>query len=170
MKFKLPKLDYEYYALEPFIDRRTMEIHHQKHHGAYVDKLNAACNEDLPIDDLMRNIGDYSPAVRNNGGGHFNHSLFWKILSPDRYRPSESLSAAINKKFGDIEGLKNSFTQEALNRFGSGWAWLCLDNSKSLLVCSTPNQDNPLMYSTNSTYTNYGIRCMGTCILFDLPE
>lgn len=151
MAFTLPALPYGYDALEPFIDASTMEIHHSRHHKAYVDNLNKALegNEaaDASIESLMANMSKHSPAVRNNGGGHFNHSLFWQILLPSGKSngPSMKLSDAINNTFGSLDALKEKISTAGATRFGSGWAWLCVDNNKNLCVCSTPNQDNPLM-------------------------
>ena len=150
MSFQLPNLSYAFDALEPSIDAKTMEIHHGKHHGTYVSKLNDAVKgtplENLSIDQVMKKIGSNSPAVRNNGGGHFNHSLFWEWLSPKGGgAPKGDIGAAIIKKFGSFDKLKEDFTAAALNRFGSGWAWLSLNGAGELFVSSTPNQDNPLM-------------------------
>jgi Fe-Mn family superoxide dismutase len=149
MSFELPKLAYQYTALEPHIDARTMEIHHSKHHQAYVTNLNNAIAgtdaEKLTIEEICKNISKYPVAVRNNGGGHFNHSLFWKIIGPNAGgSPSGKLLEAINADLGGIEKFKEEFTKAATTRFGSGWAWLCVKEGK-LCVCSTPNQDNPLM-------------------------
>jgi Fe-Mn family superoxide dismutase len=148
MAFELPKLPYDFAALEPHIDAKTMEIHHGKHHNAYVTNLNAAIAgteaENLSIEDICKNISKYPAAVRNNGGGHFNHSLFWTILSGTPSKPSAKLEAAINSDLGGMEKLKEEFNKAAATRFGSGWAWLCVENGK-LKICSTPNQDNPLM-------------------------
>lgn len=150
MAFELPKLAYDYNALEPHVDARTMEIHHTKHHQAYVTNLNAAIAgtdaESLSIEEICAKISTYTPAVRNNGGGHFNHSLFWTLMSPNGGgTPSGELAEAINKQFGSFDEFKTLFGQAAATRFGSGWAWLCVKADKSLAVCSTPNQDNPLM-------------------------
>jgi Fe-Mn family superoxide dismutase len=150
MAFELPPLPYAFDALEPSIDALTMEIHHGKHHAAYVAKLNDATHgtdlENMSISELMSVIGKNSAAVRNNGGGHFNHSLFWTIMSPDGGgSPEGDLAAAIDRKFGSFDAFKNEFSNAAATRFGSGWAWLCVDPKKELCVCSTPNQDNPLM-------------------------
>ncbi len=148
MAFELPKLPYEYTALEPHIDARTMEIHHSKHHNAYVTNLNAAIAgtdaEKLSIEEICKNISKYPMAVRNNGGGHFNHSLFWSILGNKGSKPSARLQAAIEVDLGGMEKLKEDFNKAATTRFGSGWAWLCVEGDK-LKICSTPNQDNPLM-------------------------
>ena len=149
MSFELPKLTYEYTALEPNIDARTMEIHHTKHHQAYVTNLNNALAgtdaENLSIEDICKNISKYPMPVRNNGGGHFNHSFFWKIIGPNAGgSPSGKLLDAINADLGGMDKFKEEFTKAATTRFGSGWAWLCLKEGK-LCVCSTPNQDNPLM-------------------------
>ncbi len=149
MSFELPKLTYEYTALEPNIDARTMEIHHSKHHQAYVTNLNNAIAgtdaENLSIEDICKNISKYPAPVRNNGGGHFNHSLFWKVIGPNAGgSPSGKLLEAINADLGGMDKFKEEFTKAATTRFGSGWAWLCVKEGK-LCVCSTPNQDNPLM-------------------------
>ena len=149
MAFELPSLPYETNALEPHIDAKTMEIHHGKHHNAYVTKLNDAIKgtdlEGKSIEDIMKNVSSASAGVRNNGGGHFNHSLFWTVLSPNGGgAPSGELAEAIDSKFGSFEKFKEEFAQAAATRFGSGWAWLCVSNG-ALQVCSTPNQDNPLM-------------------------
>jgi Fe-Mn family superoxide dismutase len=149
MTFELPKLTYEYTALEPNIDARTMEIHHSKHHQAYVTNLNNALAgtdaENFNIEDICKNISKYPMPVRNNGGGHFNHSFFWKIIGPNAGRsPSGKLLDAINAELGGMDKFKEEFAKAATTRFGSGWAWLCVKEGK-LCVCSTPNQDNPLM-------------------------
>ncbi|MCU0421479.1 MAG: superoxide dismutase [Bacteroidia bacterium] len=148
MAFELPKLSYEYVALEPHIDAKTMEIHHSKHHQAYITNLNNAIAgtdaEQLTIEDICKNISKYSPAVRNNGGGHYNHSLFWQILGAPGTKPSAKLASAIDAELGGMDKLKEDFNKAAITRFGSGWAWLCVENGK-LKICSTPNQDNPLM-------------------------
>lgn len=149
MAFKLPDLPYAYDALEGSIDAQTMEIHHTKHHNAYVTKLNGAIEgtdaEGKSIEELMASISDYSGAVRNNGGGHFNHSLFWTIMSPNGGgEPTGELAEAITSAFGSFDKFKEDFANAAATRFGSGWAWLILRDGK-LAVTSTPNQDNPLM-------------------------
>ena len=149
MAFQLPALPYALDALEPHIDARTMEIHHGKHHNAYVTNLNAALTgtdlEGKSLEDLMKVAGS-NTAVRNNGGGHWNHSLFWEIISPNGGGlPSGDLATAIDAKFGSFESFKEAFNKAAATRFGSGWAWLCVDTKKELCVCSSPNQDNPLM-------------------------
>jgi superoxide dismutase, Fe-Mn family len=149
MAFELPPLPYAFDALEPHFDARTMEIHHGKHHNAYVTNLNnAIAGTDLEgksLEDLMKVAGS-NTAVRNNGGGHWNHSMFWQILSPTGGGvPSGELAAAIDAKFGSFDALKETFNKAAATRFGSGWAWLCVDAKKELCVCSSPNQDNPLM-------------------------
>ncbi len=149
MSFELPKLSYEYTALEPHIDARTMEIHHSKHHQAYVTNLNNALAgtdaENLSIEEICKNISKYPMPVRNNGGGHFNHSFFWKIIGPNAGgSPSGKLLDAINADLGGMDKFKEEFAKAATTRFGSGWAWLCVKEGK-LCVCSTPNQDNPLM-------------------------
>jgi Fe-Mn family superoxide dismutase len=150
MAFELPALAYAPTALEPHIDAKTMEIHHGKHHQAYVTNLNAAIvgtdAEKLSIEEICKNISKYPMPVRNNGGGHYNHSLFWSIMSPNAGGdPSGDLAAAIDKAFGNFEEFKKQFATAAATRFGSGWAWLCVKEDKSLCICSTPNQDNPLM-------------------------
>ncbi len=149
MAFELPSLPYEKNALEPHIDAKTMEIHHGKHHNAYVTKLNGAVEgTDLAsksIEEIMKGISSAPTAVRNNGGGHYNHSLFWTILSPKGGgAPSGELASAIEKKFGSFDKFKEEFANAAATRFGSGWAWLSVHNGE-LQVSSTPNQDNPLM-------------------------
>ena len=152
-KYTLPELPYDYAALEPHIDARTMEIHHTKHHQTYLDKLNTALegHDDLSgqsIDDLMRNLNkvpsDIQGAVRNNGGGHVNHSLFWTVMSPEGGgEPDGALASAIDDAFGSLKELKEKFTAEAVGRFGSGWSWLVVDGGK-LTALSLPNQDSPL--------------------------
>ncbi len=152
MTFELPKLDYAYDALEPYIDARTMEIHHSKHHQAYVDKLNAAVKgtpfEKMKVEDILKDLSKVPDtirtAVQNHGGGHANHSFFWKIMGPScGGAPSGKLAEAINKKFGSFDKFKEEFTNAALGRFGSGWAWLVL-NKGELEIMSTANQDSPL--------------------------
>jgi len=150
MAFKLPDLPYSFDALEPHIDAKTMEIHHDKHHGGYVTKLNNAIEgtpqADMSLEELMKNVGSLSTGVRNNGGGHYNHSLFWSVMSPDGGgTPSGDLAAAIDKSFGSLDKFKEDFNNAAATRFGSGWAWLIVDDSGALKVTSTPNQDNPAM-------------------------
>jgi superoxide dismutase, Fe-Mn family len=150
MAFELPKLDYAYTALEPHIDARTMEIHHTKHHAAYTTNLNAAIEgTDMAgksIEAIMAGISKLPVAVRNNGGGFYNHNLFWKVLSPNGGgAPKGELAAAIDKAFGSFDQFKEQFNKAAATRFGSGWAWLVKSADGSLVVSSTPNQDNPLM-------------------------
>ncbi|MGK7394495.1 MAG: superoxide dismutase [Candidatus Cyclobacteriaceae bacterium M3_2C_046] len=149
MAFELPALPYANNALEPHIDAKTMEIHHDKHHGGYVTKLNGALegsDSGKSIEELMKNVSKYSTGVRNNGGGHYNHSLFWTILSPSGGgNPSGKLGDAIDTKFGSFDKFKEEFANAAATRFGSGWAWLIVNNAGDLEVCSTPNQDNPVM-------------------------
>lgn len=144
----LPALDYGFDALEPHIDAQTMQIHHDKHHQAYVDNLNKALagtdGEHKTLEELMANISAYPMAVRNNGGGHYNHTLFWKVLGPNGGQPSGDLANAINEAFGSLDGLKEKMNNAGITRFGSGWAWLMVKDGK-LEVTSTPNQDNPLM-------------------------
>ncbi len=160
MAFELPKLSYAYDALEPHIDAKTMEIHHTKHHQAYINNVNAAIEgtelEGKSIEDILKNLDMENKAVRNNGGGHFNHTLFWEILSPNGGgEPKGALAEAISAKFGSFEAFKDVFSKAAATQFGSGWAWLCVKDG-DLEVCSTPNQDNTLM-------PNVG--CGGTPIL-----
>ncbi|WP_372751163.1 superoxide dismutase [Labilibaculum sp.] len=150
MAFKLPALPYAYDALEPHIDARTMEIHHSKHHAGYTNNLNAAIEgsglESKSIEDILANISKHSVAVRNNGGGFFNHDLFWQVMSPNGGgKPSGALLAAIEKDFGSFDAFKEEFSKAAATRFGSGWAWLVKQSNGKLVVSSTPNQDNPLM-------------------------
>jgi len=149
-KFQLPQLSYAYAALEPYFDRETMTIHHQKHHQAYVDNLNKALegseSEADTLLDILTNISTYSPAVRNNGGGHFNHTLFWEILSPNpKTVPTGKLADEINAAFGSLEELKANIKNAGLGQFGSGWSWLYVKHSGALAVVATANQDNPLM-------------------------
>ncbi|MEJ7820866.1 MAG: superoxide dismutase, partial [Chitinophagaceae bacterium] len=149
MAFTVPALPYAYEALEPHIDKETMQIHHDKHHQAYVDNLNKAIagteNENKSIEELVKNAGSVSPAVRNNGGGHWNHSFFWESLAPNSGgSPDGKLANAIDEAFGSLDGFKEKFNNAGITRFGSGWAWLGSQNGK-LVICSTPNQDNPLM-------------------------
>jgi Fe-Mn family superoxide dismutase len=154
MAFELPSLPYAFDALEPYIDAQTMEIHHGKHHGAYVSNLNAALEKHpelagRSLEDLVRDPNslpeDIRTAVRNNGGGHFNHSLFWKVMTPNGGgEPKGDLGRAISQAFGDFSTFKNNFTQAGMTRFGSGWAWLGLKGGQ-LTVISMPNQDAPLM-------------------------
>jgi Fe-Mn family superoxide dismutase len=149
MAFELPKLSYAYEALEPNIDARTMEIHHTKHHQAYINNLNAAltgsADEGKSIEQLMANISKQPMAVRNNGGGHYNHSLFWEIMGPNAGgAPTGELADAMNQAFGSFDKFKEDFAKAGATRFGSGWAWLVKHDGK-LVVTSTPNQDNPLM-------------------------
>lgn len=150
MAFTLPALPYAFNALEPHIDARTMEIHHGKHHNAYVTNLNNAVagkpEENLSIDEICSSISKYPVAVRNNGGGHWNHSFFWTIMGPNAGgKPSGALADAINAAFGSFDEFKTKFGAAAAGRFGSGWAWLIVDGSGKLQITSTPNQDNPLM-------------------------
>jgi Fe-Mn family superoxide dismutase len=150
MAFTLPNLPYATNALEPHFDQQTMEIHHGKHHNAYVTNLNAAVagteNENASLEDLLANISKLSPAVRNNGGGHWNHSFFWNILAPNAGgTPTGDVAAAIDKTFGSFDAFKEEFAKAGATRFGSGWAWLVVLADGSLKVTSTPNQDNPLM-------------------------
>ncbi|MDP4763090.1 MAG: superoxide dismutase [Salibacteraceae bacterium] len=161
MAFELPSLDYAYDALEPHIDARTMEIHHGKHHAGYTTNLNNAIAgtelEGKSIDDILTGLDMNNAAVRNNGGGFYNHSLFWKIMTPNAgSAPSDELADAINAAFGSFESFKDAFAKAAATRFGSGWAWLCVHAGGKVEVCSTANQDNPWMP---------GVGCTGTPIL-----
>lgn len=150
MAFELPALPYAADALEPHIDKTTMEIHHDKHHQGYVTNLNKALEgkpeAEYEIEDLIKNISKYPTAVRNNGGGHYNHSLFWKVLGPNKGgEPTGELADAIKETFGSFEDLKTKMKEAGATRFGSGWAWLSVGADKKLQVSSTPNQDSPLM-------------------------
>jgi len=148
MAHVLPELHYAFDALEPHIDAQTMQIHHDKHHQAYVDNLNKALagtdGIDKTLEELMDNISAYPAAVRNNGGGHYNHTLFWTILGNNGSQPTGKLADAINETFGSLDALKEKMSTAGATRFGSGWAWLLVSDG-NLLVSSTPNQDNPLM-------------------------
>ncbi len=161
MAFELPKLQYSFDALEPHIDAKTMEIHHDKHHNGYTNKLNAAIEgtdqEGKTIENILNNLDMDDKAVRNNGGGFYNHKLFWEIMSPNGGgKPSGALAEAINSAYGSFEDFKEKFSTAAKGQFGSGWAWLCVHEGGKVEVCSTPNQDNPLMP---------GVGCGGTPIL-----
>ena len=161
MSFQLPDLNYGFDSLEPHIDAKTMQIHHGKHHAGYTSKLNAAVEgtdlEGKSIEDLLSNLDLSNSAVRNNGGGYYNHCLFWEIMSPNGGGlPSGNLLAAIEKTFGSFDEFKAEFSKAAATRFGSGWAWLCAHSDGSLEICSTANQDNPIMN---------GIGCGGSPIL-----
>jgi len=161
MAFELPKLGYAYDALEPHIDARTMEIHHSKHHNGYTTKLNDAIQgtnlQGKSIEDILTNLDMSNSAVRNNGGGFYNHSLFWTVMNPEgKGRLSGELKDAIEAEFGSFENFKDAFSKAAATQFGSGWAWLCVHKGGKVEVCSTPNQDNPLMP---------GVSCEGTPIL-----
>jgi Fe-Mn family superoxide dismutase len=161
MSFQLPKLPYAYDALEPYIDARTMEIHHSKHHNGYTTNLNNAIAgtdlEDKSIEEILDTLDMTNAAVRNNGGGFYNHSLFWEVMSPNGGgKPSGALADAINSAFQSFDGFKDVFSNAAATRFGSGWAWLCVHKGGTVEVCSSPNQDNPLMS---------GVGCGGTPIL-----
>lgn len=150
MAFELPNLPYAFDALEPHIDARTMEIHHGKHHAGYTKKLNAAIAgtdlEGKSIEEILKAAGSAGAAVRNNGGGYYNHCLFWEVMSPNGGgEPSGDLAGAINEAYGDFASFKDAFSSAAGSRFGSGWAWLCVHKGGKVEVCSTPNQDNPLM-------------------------
>ena len=146
--FSLPELAYSYDALEPHIDKMTMEIHHTKHHNGYVTKLNAAVDgtelEGKTLEELMADVSSHPTAVRNNGGGHFNHSLFWSIMKGGGSSPRGKIADALNSAFGSFDSFKDDFSNAAATRFGSGWAWLIVSDG-SLAITSTPNQDNPLM-------------------------
>jgi Fe-Mn family superoxide dismutase len=161
MAFELPQLPYAHDALEPHIDARTMEIHHGKHHNGYTTKLNDAIagtpHEGASIESILKNLDMDNAAVRNNGGGYYNHCLFWEVMHPDGGgQPEGDLADAITAAFGSFEGFKDAFAKAAATRFGSGWAWLCVLPGGKLEVCSSANQDNPLMP---------GIGCGGTPIL-----
>ena len=161
MAFELPELPYSHDALEPNMDARTMEIHHSKHHAGYTSKLNAAIGgtdlENNSVEDILKGLDMSNGAVRNNGGGYFNHCLFWEVMSPNGGgEPAGELADAINNAFGSFDAFKEAFANAAATRFGSGWAWLCVHNDGRVEVCSTANQDNPLMP---------GIGCGGTPIL-----
>ena len=161
MAFELPKLNYAYDALEPNIDARTMEIHHSKHHNGYTTKLNAAISgtalENESIESILSSLDMSNKAVRNNGGGFYNHSLFWEVMSPiDKGELSGELKDAILEAYGSFEDFKSAFSSAAATQFGSGWAWLCVHKGGKVEVCATPNQDNPLMP---------GVSCGGTPIL-----
>ena len=161
MAFELPKLNYAYDALEPHIDARTMEIHHSKHHNGYTTKLNAAIEgtalENESIESILEDLDMSNGAVRNNGGGFYNHSLFWSIMDPnDKGELSGDLKDAIVGAYGSVDAFKTAFSKAAATQFGSGWAWLCVHKGEKVEVCSTPNQDNPLMP---------GVSCGGTPIL-----
>ena len=150
MSFQLPNLSYNHDALEPHIDSKTMQIHHGKHHAGYTNKLNAAIEgtdlEGKSIEEILKNLDMNNSAVRNNGGGYYNHCLFWEIIGPNcGGSPSGKLADAINKDFGSFDEFKSKFSAAAATRFGSGWAWLCVDSDGGLEVCSTANRDNPLM-------------------------
>ncbi|MDD2674505.1 MAG: superoxide dismutase [Flavobacterium sp.] len=161
MAFELPQLPYAYDALEPYIDARTMEIHHTKHHNAYITNMNAAIAgtdmEGKTIENILINLDMKNMPVRNNGGGFYNHNLFWTVMTPDGGGlPTGDLLAAIEASFGTFEEFKASFSKAGATQFGSGWAWLCVHKGGKLEVCGTPNQDNPLMP---------GVGCGGTPIL-----
>jgi len=165
MAFELPKLPYDYHALEPHFDGRTMEIHHLKHHNGYTQKLNKAMEgtglEKKSIEQILAEVSRHPAAVRNNAGGFYNHSLFWKILSPEGGGQPEDISRihkGIRHAFGTFDSFKKQFKEAATGQFGSGWAWLCVNNEVAeLYICSTPNQDNPLMDINNFT----GVPIMG---------
>ena len=161
MAFELPQLPYAFDALEPHIDAKTMEIHHDKHHAAYTNKLNEALQgsdqEGKSIEDILSNLDMNNKAVRNNGGGYYNHNLFWEIMSPNSGgKPSGELATAIDNAYGSFDAFKEKFSQAGATQFGSGWAWLCVHQGGKVEVCSSANQDNPLMP---------GIGCGGTPIL-----
>ncbi len=150
MAFELPKLNYSFDALEPYIDAKTMEIHYGKHHNGYINNLNNAISgtelESKTIEEILKNLDLDNMALRNNSGGYFNHNLFWEIMGPNcGGNPSGEISEAINSNFNSFENFKEEFKKAAATRFGSGWAWLCVLGDGKLEICSTPNQDNPLM-------------------------
>ena len=149
MAFEVPPLPYDYGALAPTVDEQTMKLHHDKHHQAYVDKLNGALGDngldDKSIEDILGGVSSLPPVVRNNGGGHWNHSFFWQIMSPQGGEPSGALKAAIESAFGGLDQLQEKFNTAGANQFGSGWAWLVAAPGGALEIASTPNQDNPLM-------------------------
>ena len=150
MAFELPKLNYSYDSLEPHIDSKTMEIHHGKHHAGYTNNLNNAISgselENHSIEEILKNLNMDNSALRNNAGGYYNHNLFWNILSPNGSgKPNGNLLESINQNFESFENFKNEFSKAAATRFGSGWAWLCIHENGKLEICSTANQDNPLM-------------------------
>lgn len=150
MAFTLPALPYAYDALEPYIDKQTMEIHHDKHHGGYVNNLNKAIEgteyAGKSLEDILASAGKAGAAIRNNAGGHWNHSLFWQIMTPNGGgNPEGELAKAIDESFGSFEAMKEKFNAAGAGRFGSGWAWLAVDGAGKLVICSSPNQDNPLM-------------------------
>ncbi len=176
MAYELPKLPYAYNALEPHIDARTMEIHHTKHHQAYITNVNNALKDkpDLAaksVEDLISNLSavpeDIRTAVRNNGGGHANHSFFWQIMGPNGGEPSGKLADDIKTTFGGLDGLKEKINAAGAGRFGSGWAWLIKNKAGKLEVISTPNQDSPL---DGRQHTSSRRRCLGACLLPQLPE
>ncbi|MBK5192922.1 MAG: superoxide dismutase [Flavobacteriaceae bacterium] len=161
MAFELPKLKYAFDALEPHIDARTMEIHHDKHHAGYTSKLNDAIagtdNEGKTIENILENLDKANTAVRNNGGGYYNHNLYWEIMSPNGGgKPEGELAKAIDAAYGSFDAFKDEFSKAGAGQFGSGWAWLCAHKDGKVEICSTPNQDNPLMP---------GVGCGGTPVL-----
>jgi Fe-Mn family superoxide dismutase len=161
MAFELPKLKYAFDALEPHIDAKTMEIHHDKHHAGYTSKLNGAIsgtdNDGKTIENILENLDKANTAVRNNGGGYYNHNLYWEIMSPNGGgKPEGELAKAIDKAFGSFDAFKDEFSKAGAGQFGSGWAWLCAHSDGKVEICSTPNQDNPLMP---------GVGCGGTPVL-----
>jgi len=161
MAFELPKLKYAFDALEPHIDARTMEIHHDKHHAGYTSKLNDAIagtdNEGKTIENILENLDKANAAVRNNGGGYYNHDLYWEIMSPNGGgKPEGELAKAIDAAYGSFDAFKDEFSKAGAGQFGSGWAWLCAHKNGKVEICSTPNQDNPLMP---------GVGCGGTPVL-----
>jgi len=161
MAFELPKLKYAFDALEPHIDARTMEIHHDKHHAGYTSKLNDAIagtdNEGKTIENILENLDKAKTAVRNNGGGYYNHNLYWEIMSPNGGgKPEGELAKAIDAAYGSFDAFKDEFSKAGAGQFGSGWAWLCAHKDGKVEICSTPNQDNPLMP---------GVGCGGTPVL-----
>ena len=161
MAFELPKLKYAFDALEPHIDARTMEIHHDKHHAGYTSKLNDAIagtdNEGKTIENILKNLDKANTALKNNGGGYYNHNLYWEIMSPNGGgKPEGELAKAIDAAFGSFDAFKDEFTKAGAGQFGSGWAWLCAHKDGKVEICATPNQNNPLMP---------GVGCGGTPVL-----
>lgn len=158
-KFELPTLPYAYNALEPHFDEETMIIHHQRHHQAYVDNLNKAIETNQSLEQIMPQVSKLSPAIRNNGGGHYNHSLFWKILSPSaKTEPTGKLADEINSTFGSLDKLKEEINKAGVTQFGSGWAWLYVKYNGTIAITATANQDNPLM---DTQLTDRGLPILG---------
>lgn len=161
--FILPDFKKPYNAFEPFIDEATMKIHHQLHHGGYVNKLNQAIvdenlsDKNLSLEEIFAKINEFSPNLRNNAGGHYNHSLFWTILNEEKNQPSKEFLLAVEKSFESFENFEELFKKAALSVFGSGWAWLVLDNNNELKITTTKNQDNPLMSDVHQGYPLFGV-------------